>query len=163
MIFISVLILVFIAKIKIHITGENHYEIVNDDPLNLINICWAFFVQLFSSFNLIYTLAHIYKYGISHLKQNIYLFDIIFIFTTFNLFKYYIDNPKINNLKAILIFSLLLWIPSALMVALSSHQKELINIGLPAVGYLPIYIQYFGSAVLIYLFFFIIFLEMQNF
>jgi len=155
--FISILILVSIAKVKIHFTGENYYKIVSDDPFNVINVCWAFLIQLFSSFNLTYSLAHIYKYDILHLKHNFLIFDLFFIFFTFSLFRFCIEKVKIKNLNKILIICFLLWIPSALMVSLSSHQEELINVGLPAVGYLPIYIQYFGSAVLIYLFFYNLF------
>tara|TARA_Y100000816_G_C26104948_1_gene586810 strand:+ start:2184 stop:3911 length:1728 start_codon:yes stop_codon:yes gene_type:complete len=158
-----ILILVTIAKVKIYFTGENYYEIVSDNPFNIIRFFWAFFIQLFSSFNLTYSFAHIYKFDISHLKQNFSAYDIFFIIITFILFKFHISKPNIKNLKKILIICFWLWAPVALIVALSSHQKELIEVGLPAVGYLPIYIQYFGSAILIYIFFYKLFEKTQLF
>ena len=161
-IFIIILLIVLTAKIKIFITQEPSYPLI-ESSFNFFNILKALFVQFFSSLNLSYTTGHIYIYGYSYLKENIIVYDVIFLILTFFVFQKTLIFSKIKNFKEIILISLWLWFPPALLVSLSGHQNELIKFGLPAVGYLPIYLQYYGTIIILYLIFNSVILKLDKF
>ena len=160
--FTIILLIVSIAKIKIFITQEASYPLIAEN-FDFFNIIKALYVQFFSSLNLSYTAGHIYMNGYSYLKDNIFIYDIFFIIITFIVFQKLLIISKIKNLKKIALISLWLWFPPALLVSLSGHQEELIKFGLPAVGYLPIYLQYFGTIITLYLIFNFLVLKLKKF
>ena len=161
-IFLVVLFIVFIAKLKIYFSEEANYPLVEENFI-LINFLKALYVQFFSSLNLSYTAGHIYKYGYSYLIENIVIYDLFFLIATFVLFQKLIIISKIKKLKKLILISFWLWFPPALLVSLSGHQDELINFGLPVVGYLPIYLQYYGTIIILYLIFNSIILKLDKF
>ena len=161
-IFLIILLIVLTAKIKIFITQEPSYPLI-ESSFNFFNILKALFVQFFSSLNLSYTAGHVYVYGYSYLKENIIVYDIFFLILTFFILQKTFTFTKIKNLKKIVLISLWLWLPPALLVSLSGHQNELIKFGLPAVGYLPIYLQYYGTIIILYLIFNSIILKLDKF
>jgi hypothetical protein len=155
-------LVVLTAKIKIFITQEPSYPLI-ESSFNFFNILKALFVQFFSSLNLSYTAGHVHTYGYSYLKENIIIYDIFFLILTFFVLQKIFIFSKIRNLKEIVLISLWLWLPPALLVSLSGHQNELIKLGLPAVGYLPIYLQYYGTIIILYLIFNSIILKLDKF
>lgn len=161
-IFLIVLLIVVTAKIKIFITQEPSYPLI-EESFNFLNISKALFVQFFSSLNLSYTAGHIYIYSYAYLKENIIIYDIFFLILIFFILKKTLIISKIKNLKELLLISLWLWFPPALLVSLSGHQNELVKFGLPAVGYLPIYLQYYGTIIILYLIFNSIILKYNKF
>ena len=161
-IFLIILLIVLTAKIKIFITQELSYPLI-ESSFNFFNILKALFVQLFSSLNLSYTAGRIYLYGFSYLKENVIVYDIFFLILTFFVLQKTLTFTKIKNLKEIVLISLWLWLPPALMVSLSGHQSELIKLGLPVAGYLPIYLQYYGTIIILYLIFNSIVLKFDKF
>ena len=76
-IFLIILLIVLTAKIKIFITQEPSYPLI-ESSFNFFNILKALFVQFFSSLNLSYTAGHVHVYGYSYLKENIIVYDIFF-------------------------------------------------------------------------------------
>tara|TARA_A100001011_G_C14311681_1_gene845912 strand:+ start:1523 stop:3235 length:1713 start_codon:yes stop_codon:yes gene_type:complete len=161
-IFLIILFIVLAAKIKIFITQEPSYPLI-ESSFNFLNILKALFVQFFSSLNLSYTAGHIYMYGYSYLKENISVYDLFFLTLTFFVLQKTLNFSRIKNLKEIVLISLWLWLLPALLVSLSGHQNELIKFGLPAVGYIPIYLQYYGTIIILYLIFNSIVLKLDKF
>ena len=146
--FFIVLILVAIAKVKISITGENFYPSYEQN-FNYINFIKSFLIQITSSFNLTYTLGHAYKFGTSFIYSNSNYFDLVFISILYILFSQNLEKNTINNQKLLTILSLYMIIFISILVSISGHQDEIANIG-PGIGYLPIYIQYFFSCIILF-------------
>lgn len=146
--FFIVLILVAIAKVKISITGENFYPSYEQN-FNNINFIKSFFIQITSSFNLTYTLAHAYKFGTSFVYNNSNYFDLVFILILYILFRLNLEKKTIHNQKLLIILSLYVIIFTSILVSITGHQDEMASIG-PGIGYLPIYIQYFFSCIILF-------------
>ena len=122
-IFLIILLIVLAAKIKIFITQEPSYPLI-ESSFNFFNILKALFVQFFSSLNLSYTAGHIYIYGYSYLKENISVYDLFFLTLTFFVLQKTLNFSRIKNLKEIVLISLWLWLLPALLVSLSGHQNK---------------------------------------
>ena len=148
--FSIVIFLVFGIKIKLLITNQVYYPSFQLD-LNLINYIKAFYVQLFSSLNLTYSIGHIYKFGPNELLNQIKILDLFYFILLFFFVRTILLNFD-NNFKdkfKLITIGLWLWIAPAIVVLVTDHRDTLAEINLPVVGYLPIYVQYFGSSILL--------------
>ena len=121
--------------------------------LNFPLILKTFAIQITSAFPLTYFFSKqgfIFCHNISCLISNVKVLD-IFLIIIFNLLLYFgylkEEFTKIN-IKAILIGITLLVFPAMLVSLTVKYQGELINRGW-GIGYLVIYIEYFGMALLL--------------
>lgn len=118
----------------------------------------AFLVQVTSSFPFIFQFTH------WEFKFHYHYYDILFLILT-PIFIYYFSkyiflkrvNEKIN-FNGLLPIAIFIWLMPAAITALSGHQQELKDAGF-GFGYLPVYLQYFGTA----LFFGVLIFRFANF
>lgn len=134
--------------------GSATYDGVNI-YFNLPNFIHAFFIQLTSAIPLTYFLKSDYKLLFT---TNIlfHFFALLFLIFSYCFYsKKIIFNTKIINNRhnsLIIIFCLSLILFPSLIIALSGHQTELVDVGF-GYGYIPVFFQVFGFAGLIVYFF----------
>jgi hypothetical protein len=114
------------------------------DPAIFFN---AFFYQVLSGFPLSWRLAS----NVAHSRvfplvgYQTYLFILISALLSYI---FYMWDKRVKNIVYIILFSLSLIFFSALPAALSGHQEEIFKVGI-GFGYIVVYMQYFGVALLI--------------
>lgn len=121
---------------------------------NFGNIIQAFYIQLISTFPLTWNLAEGFS-NLSFLKINFLDFIVSAVLTGLVVFLLSTLNARDENInkyrsRSLITFSLLLILVPAFIVAISGHQSELIKAGI-GYGYLPVFLQYFGLASLIFI------------
>ena len=155
--FMAPLLLLFIifiiSRLFLLKLGPASYEGVNI-YLNFFNFIHAFFIQITSAIPLLYFLNSEYMLLIS---KNIFFhfFLLFFLFISYHFFSKKITSNGIfqtNNNSLIILFCTALILFPSLIIAISGHQSELIDIGF-GYGYIPVYFQTFGLAGLIVYFF----------
>lgn len=124
--------------------------------LNIFSICRTFFIQFIAAFPLsnyfLSPRSQLLNYSFQGIISSIKIEDLVLIFLfllllykIFNLSKDRLTKYDIINLS--LLGAGLMIFPAILLSLTIKYQREL-HIG---TGYLPIYIQYFGVAILLYL------------
>lgn len=160
--FILIALPVAILILSMFLTSYLRFDTPGDYPghsfnLEIIPIFKAFWIQTFASFPLSWMLsdsfAHSEIKSISYIDFAISLsFSILLVRSLIN-FQY---SFKKYNAIFFLIFSLLLLLAPAAIIAITGHQNEIILAGL-GYGYIPVFLQYFGLSVLLaYLIFYLI-------
>jgi len=147
---ISFGIMLFFRQIKPPMTAGYSGIKINFDATKIIS---TFAIQTFSSMPLSYYLcdpSHLFQYAKGTFLQNIQFCDL----STLLLFLagYWRATHKVTNnnkTNIFFFFGVILTLSPAILIALSAkYQEELISSGL-GMGYLPVYIQYFGIALTI--------------
>ena len=154
--FIVSIYFIFIIYLKLFIVESTSYQGASLNLSNITDLIMAFIKEVYAVFPLSYALPTWLSFDtIRNFPENIFNFFkisflswmvliglLIIFFYCLNSVKPLIDK---NNRKKFVLISLNLLIVPAALTALSGHQKEVANISW-GLAYLPIYIQYFGLA-----------------
>jgi len=120
--------------------------------LDIVGIIHALYIQATAAIPLSWKFANapfhqkFYQIGI----ENLILYATFATLFCTALFKFDKNSLNKNIIYKIIFFSLCTLLGPALAIAASGHQKELIDAGF-GYGYLPVFIQYFGSCILMLL------------
>lgn len=109
----------------------------------------AFLIQLFSSLPLSYfasVISQIKLYKLTYFVSDLFILP-IFSFILYILFSHFFYCRKVLNAKVLFFFGISLFILPAFLSSISGHQIELNQAGY-GMGYLTVYIQYFGFCIL---------------
>jgi hypothetical protein len=147
---VALVILVMLLRTKLNPYFTNSYPgaTVHGD---LIKVWQAFLIQTWAAFPLSYYLREK-----THLRQYLNNFDFVVFGVVLSsvFFLMQTIREKINSILLMLFGAVLLMTP-ALMIAVSGHQDELITIGY-GLGYIAVFLQYFGMFLLLTGLFFLI-------
>jgi hypothetical protein len=119
------------------------------EPMKFLS---AFFIQIVSTVPLSYfasVIGHIKLYKLTYMVSDIFVLPILF-FILYILFNSFFSYRKAFNSRALIFVGISLLILPAFLSSVSGHQIELNQVGY-GMGYLTVYIQYFGFCLLLLL------------
>ena len=142
-------------RLKIILNDLKGYPTLSEN-FSFSELATGFMHQFYSGLSISYLFRTNFKINLSIIFEwiKVYgrLLDILFICIFFISINFFLLNKNILLKKSnlyikLVLIGILITVPQAMLIALSSHNQSIIQMGY-GYGYLPVYIQYFGTALI---------------